>query len=92
MGAFDKVLSGIPALDQALDYIRMGDNVVWRVSSLEEFKVFSDPFVEQAKKDGRKIIYFRFARTGRRMSRGKTGPGSAFSPVRNFYRGYPSGH
>lgn len=61
MGAFDKVLSGIPALDQALDYIRMGDNVVWRVSSLEEFKVFSDPFVEQAKKDGRKIIYFRFA-------------------------------
>ena len=55
MGAFDKVLSGIPALDQALDYIRMGDNIVWRVSSLEEFKVFSDPFVEQAKKDGRKI-------------------------------------
>ena len=26
MAAFDKVMSGIPALDQALDYIRMGDN------------------------------------------------------------------
>ena len=61
MAAFDKVLSGIPALDQALDYIRMGDNVVWRVSSLDEFRRFSVPFVEQAKKDGRKIIYFRFA-------------------------------
>ena len=61
MAAFDKVLSGIPGLDQALDYIRMGDNVVWRVSNLEEFRRFSDPFVEQAKKDGRKIIYFRFA-------------------------------
>ena len=61
MAAFDQVLSGIPALDQALDYIRMGDNVVWRVSGLEEFRRFADPFVEQAKKDGRNIIYFRFA-------------------------------
>ena len=61
MAAFDKVLSGIPALDQALDYIRMGDNVVWRVSGLEEFRHFVDPFVEQAKRDGRNIIYFRFA-------------------------------
>ena len=61
MAAFDKVLSGIPALDRAVDYIRMGDNVVWRVSDLVEFRRFTDPFVEQAKKDGRNIIYFRFA-------------------------------
>ena len=61
MAAFDRVLSGIPALDQVLDNIRMGDNVVWRVSDLEEFRRFADPFVEQAKKDGRNIIYFRFA-------------------------------
>ena len=61
MAAFDKVKSGIPALDQALDSIRMGDNVVWRVSNLDEFRRFADPFVEQAKKDGRNIIYFRFA-------------------------------
>ena len=61
MAAFDRVLSGIPALDQVLDNIRMGDNVVWRVSDLEEFRRFADPFVEQAKKDGRHIIYFRFA-------------------------------
>ena len=61
MAAFDKVCSGIPALDQALDYIRMGDNVVWRVSDLNEFRRFADPFVAQAKKDRRKIIYFRFA-------------------------------
>lgn len=61
MAAFDKVLSGIPALDEALDSIRMGDNVVWRVSELDEFRRFALPFVEQAKKDGRNIIYFRFA-------------------------------
>jgi len=61
VAAFDRVLSGIPALDRAVDNIRMGDNVVWRVSDLDEFRRFADPFVEQAKKDGRNIIYFRFA-------------------------------
>jgi len=61
MAAFDRVLSGIPALDQVLDNIRMGDNVVWRVSDLDEFRRFALPFVEQAKKDRRNIIYFRFA-------------------------------
>jgi hypothetical protein len=61
MAAFEKVLSGIPAFDQTVDHIRMGDNVVWRVSDLNDFRCFVDPFVAQAKKDGRNIIYFRFA-------------------------------
>lgn len=29
MAAFDRILSGIPGLDEALDSIRLGDNVVW---------------------------------------------------------------
>ena len=61
MAAFDRVLSGIPEMDEALDNIRLGDNVVFRVSELSEFKLFVDPYVEQAKKDKRNIIYFRFA-------------------------------
>ena len=31
MAAFDRVKSGIPEMDEALDNIRLGDNVVWRV-------------------------------------------------------------
>ncbi len=61
MAAFDRVRSGIPDMDKALDNIRLGDNVVWRVSSLEEFKLFMEPYVDQAVKDKRNIIYFRFA-------------------------------
>ena len=61
MAAFDPVLSGIPEMDKALDHIRLGDNVVWRVSKLEEFKIFMEPYVDQAIKDERNIIYFRFA-------------------------------
>lgn len=61
MAAFERVLSGIPDMDKALDNIRLGDNVVWRVSSLDEFKLFMEPYVEQAIRDRRNIIYFRFA-------------------------------
>ena len=61
MAAFERVLSGIPEMDTAFDNIRLGDNVVWRVSDLEQFKLFMVPYVEQAIKDKRNIIYFRFA-------------------------------
>ena len=31
MAAFDRIHSGIPSMDIALDSIRLGDNVVWQV-------------------------------------------------------------
>ena len=61
MAAFDKILSGIPDMDAALHYIRLGDNVVWRVSDLQDFRLFMEPFLRQAIEDKRNIIYFRFA-------------------------------
>ena len=39
----------------------MGDNVVWQVSDIEEFKFFAIPYVRQAIKDKRDIVYIRFA-------------------------------
>ena len=51
MAAFDRILSGIPELDYALDNIRLGDNVVWRVSDLDQFRLFMEPYVEQAIRD-----------------------------------------
>lgn len=61
MAAFERVLSGIPEMDKALDNIRLGDNVVWRVTNLEEFRLFVKPYVKQAVADRRKICYIRFA-------------------------------
>ena len=59
MAAFDRIFSGIPEMDTALDNIRLGNNVVWRVSKFEEFGLFMEPYIEQAIKDKRNIIYFR---------------------------------
>ena len=61
MAAFDRIESGIPEMDKALDNIRLGDNVVWRVSELDDFRYFMEPYLEQAIRDNRNIIYFRFA-------------------------------
>lgn len=61
MAAFDRIKSGLTGVDLILDSIRMGDNVVWQVSDIEEFIFFTLPFVNQAKLDGRSITYIRFA-------------------------------
>ena len=61
MAPFERIKSGIPEMDTALDNIRLGDNVVWRVSDLAQFRQFAAPFVRQAISDGRNLIYVRFA-------------------------------
>ena len=61
VAAFDRILSGIPEMDPALDNIRMGDNVVWQVSSLDEYRVFARAFAARAIRDGRNLLYIRFA-------------------------------
>ena len=61
MAAFDRIQSGIDQMDDCFDNIRLGDNVVWRVDDLKQFKLFMEPYVKQAIKDNRNLIYFRFA-------------------------------
>ena len=48
-------------MDRILDYIRLGDNVVWQISELDEFRMFAEPFARRAVSDGRNVIYIRFA-------------------------------
>ncbi|MBP5309583.1 MAG: hypothetical protein J6Z05_03050 [Lachnospiraceae bacterium] len=47
MAAFDRIMSGIPQMDGCFDNIRLGDNVVWRVDELDQFKLFMEPYVKQ---------------------------------------------
>ncbi len=55
------VSSGNKALDELLQGIRLGDNVVWQVDSLKEYARFAVSFVSQSIADGLKCIYLRFA-------------------------------
>ena len=54
------VNTGINGLDQVIDKLRLGDNVVWQVDSLDDYRKIVNPYIEQAEKDNRRIIYIRF--------------------------------
>ncbi len=61
--------TGLPALDKILHGIRPGDNVVWQVDSIDDYLPFVEPFVTDAQSEGRKIVYFRFAKHKELVSR-----------------------
>ena len=45
---FDRIPSGYPGADEVFDNIRMGDNVVWQVTELAEYRLFAQPFADRA--------------------------------------------
>ena len=53
--------SGMSSLDNILQGIRAGDNVVARVDDLEDFKPFVQPFCRWCAENGKTLVYFRFA-------------------------------
>jgi len=60
MGTYDSVSTGMKGFDQTIDMLRLGDNVVWQVNSIEDYKYAVQSYVEQAKLDKRNLIYIRF--------------------------------
>ena len=59
--AIDKrVSTGLSGLDQVIDQLRLGDNVVWQVQSIEDYLKVVRPYIEQSLRDGRRLVYFRF--------------------------------
>lgn len=54
-------LTGLPGLDQILNNVRLGDNVVFQVTAIEDYISFVYPYCQQALKENRKLVYFRFA-------------------------------
>jgi len=62
MTALGRISSGLAGLDRILDGLRMGDNVVWQVDHIEEYRHFVTPLLKQAVLDERKVIYLRFGK------------------------------
>jgi hypothetical protein len=53
--------SGLASLDELLQGLRLGDNVVWQVDRLEDYPYFAQAFADQAIRDGLDCVYLRFA-------------------------------
>ncbi|MGV8058525.1 MAG: PEP/pyruvate-binding domain-containing protein [Smithellaceae bacterium] len=61
MTPLPRVSTGISGLDEILNYLRMGDNVVFQVDDIIDYKRFVDPYVATALSKGQPIVYVRFA-------------------------------
>jgi len=56
-----KPSTGILSLDEVLCGLCPGDNIVWQVNSIDDYYSLVNPFVANARAQGDKLVYFRFA-------------------------------
>ena len=61
MNLYNRVSTGIKGFDQVIDHLRLGDNVVWQVDSVSDYKKMAEYFVESSKTENMRVIYVRFA-------------------------------
>jgi pyruvate, water dikinase len=57
----DPMTTGLPGLDLVLHGVEPGDNVVWQVDDIEDYRALVLPYAEAARRQGRRFVYFRFA-------------------------------
>ena len=57
----DDFTTGLASLDELLNGVRPGDNIVWQVDSPADYVPLVHPFCAAAARTNRKMIYFRFA-------------------------------
>jgi len=62
MNSAERVSTGLQGLDEILDSLRIGDNVVWRIDSMADYRAFVAPFVRASLQSGKRVVYMRFGR------------------------------
>ncbi|MCC7204863.1 MAG: PEP/pyruvate-binding domain-containing protein [Phycisphaeraceae bacterium] len=53
--------TGLPGLDKVLRGVMAGDNIVWNVDSIDEYRALVLPYVQAARRAHLRLVYFRFA-------------------------------
>lgn len=56
-----KLTTGLSGLDGVLKGVLPGDNIVWQISEVEDYRTLVTPYCEAARQAGRRLVYFRFA-------------------------------
>jgi transcriptional regulator with XRE-family HTH domain len=55
-----KISSGIIGLDRLIDYLYLGDNVVWEVDAGTSYEIFIKKFIEASSSESKDIVYISF--------------------------------
>ena len=62
MAYYSHVSTGWEGLDNIIDHLRRGDNVVWQVDDIDAYRKMVSYFVNEAVSDDEQVVYMRFAR------------------------------
>jgi hypothetical protein len=53
--------TGLKGLDKVLTGLHLGDNVVWQIDNIVDYRYFIAPFVKKALDEKKRLVYIRFA-------------------------------
>jgi len=61
MISLKQLSTGLGGLDEVINGLRAGDNIVWQVDDIQDYRHFVTPFVDNALRNNKKVVYMRFA-------------------------------
>lgn len=57
----ESVPSGLQGFDNLIDDLRYGDNVIWQIDNLNDYKFFVNKLIRKLESDNRKAVYIKFS-------------------------------
>lgn len=69
----NRISSGIPQLDKLINYLNIGDNVIWQMEAGAYVELFCRAFIKESLKDGKDVVLVNFNNSPRNIM-AKMGP------------------
>ncbi|MBP7274751.1 MAG: pyruvate, phosphate dikinase [Kiritimatiellae bacterium] len=61
LSSSEPLTTGLPGLDRVLQGVMPGDNIVWQVEQMDDYRALVLPYADAALRQRRPFVYFRFA-------------------------------
>lgn len=60
MESMEYISTGLQGIDEVIETLYPGDNIIWQVDSFEAYSFVVEQFVKQAAAEGRRLVYLHF--------------------------------
>lgn len=67
------VSTGDSGLDQVVNGLRLGDNVVWQIDDINDYRDVARPFIKKSSEGRKRVVYIRFANHRPLIEKSKVG-------------------
>ena len=79
-----KLSTGLSGLDRIFRGVIAGDNIVWHIETVEDYRCFVDPYHQFAQKTEKNLTYFRFAKHEPLLTKKSHGQIYTLEPEKGF--------